>query len=156
MFSIPSHSNILFAVTEVLIIMLLGFFFTNIYKIEWLKLLCLSFLQGIIAVFITDFFMPFGISTFILIPTLIALVRIFLKIPVPKASVIVLLGTFLDGIIQGIVLSLLLLFHVDMLQFHHDFKMISIAFFSFTLLAVLLLMISKRKSLFILNLQEKH
>ncbi len=140
---------LLISFPEATLVFLLGFSLCDI-KISYEKLLAMALIQSIVAFLVKILNIHLGIHTIIQIISMYTLAIIFLKIKYYKAVIPVLIGTFIQGIIQITVLSIIsLIWNIDVTRLSTDLQSAFIVFIPVFLVSITILGIIE-KSRFVL------
>lgn len=131
---------------EVLLMLLLGFSLSAI-KFSLKQILIISFIQTIIAFAIEFLNISFGIHTVIQLVSLWFLVTVILKMKLYKSIIPVLIGFFIQGIIQGIYLPIISnLAKLDFIKIGMDFKYTLVISLPIYVISITILLIIIRKN----------
>jgi len=141
--------SIFISLPEAILMLLIGLSLCNI-RTNIKKIALIALIQAFIAFALKIFHVPFGANSIIQIVSLWILVTVILHIRFYKAVVPVLTGTFIDNIIQQILIS------VGNLFIKFDFSKLSLEFlytfiysiFLFIFMIIILIIIKKRHFVF--------
>jgi hypothetical protein len=134
---------------EALIVFLLGLSLCNI-KIDYSKLLGMALLQSIVAFLVKSLNIHMGLHTIVQIISMYLLIIIFLKMKYYKAIIPVLVGSFVQGIIQITVISIInLIYAIDPTKLNTDFQSAFTVFIPVFLVSIIILKVI-RQSHFVL------
>ncbi|SNT22031.1 hypothetical protein SAMN05446037_105511 [Anaerovirgula multivorans] len=135
---------------ESVLILLLGFHLTNIRNANLYKILIISAIQAIISLFLLIFMIGAEYATILQIASLYVLVLIFFQFQYYKAIIPVLIGSFIQGILQSIIFPFLSSFlKIEIMTLQNDFKSGIICFFPVLLISVLLFLFIRKKNYYV-------
>jgi hypothetical protein len=155
MFSIPFYTALIVGFPEVCLMLLMGFYLSNIRKLNISKIAFIACIQATITYEVRKFSLVFGIHTIIHIITLSLLVYFILNINFYKAVLSVLIGTVLQGIIQSIMLpSILSLYGINPLNLVQNPKYVTLCFIPIFIVSCLLILIMKKFNISIWDIEK--
>jgi len=135
---------ILISFPESIIVFLLGFNLCNV-KTSYTRLLGMALIQSIVAFVVKVFNIHLGIHTIIQIVSMYVLVIVFLKMEYYKAIIPVLVGSFMQGIIQITMISIIsLILSIDPTNLNIDFKNAFLVFIPISLVSIIILKVIKK------------
>lgn len=140
---------------EAIMVFLLGFSLCNI-KISYSKLLNITFIQAIVAFLVKILNIHLGVHTIIQIVSMYLLVIVFLKIEYYKALIPVLVGFFLQSIIQITVISITsLIWSIDTTKLNTDFQSAFLIFIPVFLASIVILKAIKKSRFTLCEIETK-
>ncbi|MDR5658813.1 hypothetical protein RH915_04855 [Serpentinicella sp. ANB-PHB4] len=150
------YVSIFVSFPEVILVLLIGLYLSNIKNIKLCPLLATSILQTMVAFIVMTANIGLVYSAIIQIASLYFLVIIFFKIKYDKAIIPVIIGLAVQGIIQSIVLMIIdVFFEVDITSLVENFKVTILCFLPVLLTSLLLLLVIKNKRFYLKDIEAE-
>ncbi|MCT4620254.1 MAG: hypothetical protein N4A62_12790 [Marinisporobacter sp.] len=155
MFSIPLATAVMIGWPEIFIMLIMGFYLSNIRKLNIYKLLFIAFIQAIITYQVRKLTGIFGIHTIAHMITLTLLVYFILNISFYKAAIPVLMGTVLEGMIQSSMLPYISNFYkIDVCNLAQKPKDITLCFMPIFIVSFLFILLIKKFNLSLWDVEK--
>lgn len=141
--------------SEALLTLLIGLNLSNIRDTKTSKLIIIASIQAIIALTVRVTNIYLGIHTLIQILSLYILIIAFLKIKFYKAIIPVLIGVLVQGILQGIVLTMIdIAGGVELSKIYHIPRIVVLYSIPVFIVDMILLIFIKRKGFFLCDIRD--
>jgi len=138
---------------EMIMIILLGFQLANFKYPSTSKILFVSFLQAIVAFFIMFLNLSVAFRFIIQLSSMIVFVSVFLDIKYLKAAIVVLIGAFLQGMIQSIIIPIFSkVWEVQINNLTNNFQDNILCFIPVLLISIIILLVSRKKQIHLLDI----
>lgn len=140
---------------EAIVVFLMGFRLCNI-QVSGSKLLSMTFFQCIVAFAVKVLNIHLGLHTMIQIVSMYLLVILFSKIESCSAAIPVMIGAFVQGIIQIVAITIISsIWKIDPTKLNSDFQSAFFVFIPVLIASIILLEVIKRSHFVLCEIQPK-
>lgn len=149
------YISLFVSIPESLLILLLGSYLCNMKNLDFFRLLIVSTIQALISLMLLLLEVRTSYATILQILSLCILVLLFFQLEYYKVIILVLIGAFIQGALQSIVLPILSnVLEVEIIILQKDFKNAIICFLPVLLISVLAFLLIKKKNYYICDLND--
>lgn len=149
------YISVLISFPETMVMLLLGFYLSNIKTINISRFVIVSLIQTLIAFFVMISDINLVIHTLIQIVSLYLLVLIVFDIKAYKYIVPVLIGSFLQGLMQSIVLPIIgPIWGIQIGLLYNNIQNAILCFIPILIISVLVLIVVKKNNFYLYDINN--